>query len=137
MNTAEDSKWRLRTFGMIWIALAPILFVMAGISSVHSEVTYRLQLAVFSAVALAGITVGIGGIFHRMWAATGMLVLSWLGAIYFLGSALLILLWPAIPGVKAAFHPVMLLASLGIAPVGVPFILMARSLRAVIKNESA
>ncbi len=136
MSTAEDSRRRLRTFGMIWIALAPVVFVMAGISSVHSQSTYRVQLAVFSAVALAGIVVGIGGIFHRMWAASGMLVLSWLGAIYFLGSALLILLWPAIPGVKAVFHPVMLLASFGIAPFGVPFILMARSLRAVIKNES-
>ena len=78
---------KLRTFGLIWIVLAPILFLMAAISTVKSEQTY--------------------------------------------GTAILVLVWPAQAG------PILRVAmALMIAAPGMPFPLMARRLRHVLKTMS-
>jgi hypothetical protein len=137
MSAAEDPRWRLRVFGVIWVLIAPVVFAMAAISTVRSETTYRIQLAAFSAVAVVSFVAGVGGLFRRSWAAFGMLVLSWLGAVFFLGSALLLSLWPLVPGAEATFHPIVLSVSLGIALTGVPFIVMARSLRALGREQTS
>ena len=41
--------------GGIWIALAPILWLMAAISSVESDVAFWVQLVVFPAAAIVGV----------------------------------------------------------------------------------
>jgi hypothetical protein len=142
MSAIKCPQRSIRVFGGIWVFLAPIIFVMAAISTVRSETTYLIQLIAFSAVSLAGLVVGVGGLFRRPWAAFGMLILSWTGGVYFVGCATLLLLWPLIPGSEAIFHLLLLLLSLVIALPGVPFVVMARALRAltsegVAKNEKA
>jgi hypothetical protein len=133
--TKDHGDGRIRTFGAVWIMLAPVVFLMAAISTVQSEVTYRVQLAAFSAVALAGVILGVAGLLGRSWAAVGLLVLSLLGAAYFFGAALLILVWPLVPGSAAEFNAVVMLVPLMIAPFGVPFLLMARSLRRIVRQR--
>src|SRR5688572_19310721 len=114
--TKDHGDGRIRTFGAVWIMLAPVVFLMAAISTVQSEVTYRVQLAAFSAVALAGVILGVAGLLRRSWAAVGLLVLSSLGAAYFFGAALLILVWPLVPGSAAELNAMVLLVPLMIAP---------------------
>jgi hypothetical protein len=91
---------------------------------------------VFSAVALTGVVVGVAALLRRSWAAVGLLALSSLGAVYFFGAALLLVVWPLVPGSAAEFHGlVLLVALLMVAPFGVPFLLMARSLRSLIRER--
>ena len=108
---------------------------MAAISTVKSELTYNIQLVIFSAVALTGLIAGVGVLFKRTWAVITLLVLSWLGAAYFLGSATLLLIWPFIPGTRAEFDLLLLPIVLGIGVFGVPFLLMARNLRTITKQS--
>jgi hypothetical protein len=136
MSSSTDPRRRLRMFGGIWVALAPLLFLMAAISTVRSETTYYIQLAGFSIVALGGLVAGVGALFRCAWAGRFLLVLSWLGAAYFIGSALMLLLWPFFPDTAAKLNVVILLISLGIALTGMPFVLMARSLRRILKDIS-
>jgi hypothetical protein len=125
----------LRAFGVAWLLLAPTLVVMAGISTVRSDVAYRVQLAAFSLVALGGAFFGVAGILRLRWAATGLWVLSWFGALYFLGSAFLIVVWPLVPGSTAEFAPLILGVSIGVAVTGLPFVMMARALGRIISNQ--
>ena len=119
----------------MWMLLAPILVMMAGISTVRSDLTYRVQLATFSLVALCGVFFGVAGVLRLRWAATGLRVLSWLGALYFLGSAFLSVVWPLVTGATAEFNPLILGVSLGIALTGLPFVMMARALGRIIRNQ--
>ena len=119
---------------MIWVLLAPLIFFMAAISTVRSEATYHIQLIVFSVVALAGLIVGVGGLFLRSWSVVGMFILSWMSALYFLGSALIIAIMLIIPRVNIVFNHLLLLVALAIALTGVPFIVMAQSL-AKLRNQ--
>jgi len=121
---------------MIWIALAPVLFLMAAISTVRSTTTYYVQLSIFSAVAVAGFVCGTAALLRQAWAGICLMVLSYLGAVYFFGAAIFTLLWPLMPGSKAQFTWFILLVPLMIAPWGVPFLLMARSVKSLI-DESA
>jgi fatty-acid desaturase len=93
----KTPKSGLRGYGISWVILSPVIFLMAAISTVKSSLTYNIQLVLFSAVALTGLVAGVGALYKRLWAARTLLVLSWLGAAYFLGSATLLLVWPFIP----------------------------------------
>lgn len=130
----QTSKRSLRAYGISWIILSPIVFLMAAISTVKSDLTYKIQLVAFSAVALAGLLAGVGTLFKQIWAAVTLQVLSWIGATYFLGSATLLLIWPFIPGTKAVFHLAILPIFLGIAVFGIPFLFMAIRLKSGLKE---
>ena len=120
---------RLRTVGLIWIVLAPVLFLLAAVSTVRSDQTYNIQLAAFSLVAVAGIVFGTAAVLRRSWSATGLFVLSCLGATYFFGAAISTLVWPALAG------PIWRVAmALMIAAPAMPFLLMARRLRHLVKT---
>lgn len=134
ISVSRKSKKSLRIFGVIWVLLAPLIFFIAAISTVRSEVTYHIQLIVFSVVALAGLIVGVGGLFLRSWSVVGMFILSWMSALYFLGSALIIAIMLIIPRVNVVFNHLLLLVALAIALTGVPFIVMAQSL-AKLRNQ--
>jgi drug/metabolite transporter (DMT)-like permease len=132
---------RIRKFGLIWIVLAPCVFLMAAISTVRSETTYNIQLAVFTAVAVIAIILGVAALLRRSWSAVGLRALSWLAAAYFFGAATVVLLWPFLPWSQvrtdvASLSLVLMLAVL-IAPTGIPFLLMARALGRLIKSLPA
>ena len=135
MSTSKKLKRGFRIFEVVWVLLAPLIFSMAVISTVRSEATYRIQLIMFSTVSLAGLIVGVGGLFLRTWSAFGMLILSLISAVYFFGSALIICLMLLIPRFHTVFNPLLLLVSLAIALTGVPFIMMAQSLAKLIRNQ--
>src|SRR5688500_6661303 len=63
---------RLRTFGLIWIVLAPVVFLTAAISTVRSDLTYNIQLTAFSMVAAAGVFFGTAAVLRRSWSAVGL-----------------------------------------------------------------
>ena len=108
---------------------------MAAVSTVKSEVAYRGQLAAFSLVATAGVVLGVAALLQARWAASGLWALSWLGALYFFGSAALVVLWPFIPGTAAKFDAVVLLVPFIVAPFGVPFVFMARALKRIVLGQ--
>lgn len=93
MDPELKARRRLRNQGVTWICFAPIAVIMAMISTVSSLTTYYLQLVASSLVAVAGLSCGIGALFYRSWAARGLLVLTWIVGIYFVGAALLMLVW--------------------------------------------
>ena len=127
--TRTAAAARLRTLGLIWLVLAPVLFLMAAISTVRSDLTYNIQITAFSMVAVAGVFFGTAAVLRRSWSAVGLFVLSCLGATYFFGAVILTLVLPSQGG------PIVRVAvALMIAPCGIPFLLMARGLRPVLKT---
>jgi hypothetical protein len=74
---------------------------MAAISTVESEATYYVQLAVFGLATLVGIATGVAYIFGWSWGATTGKYLLWAIALVFIGIPLLIglfLLWQFLTG---------------------------------------
>ena len=133
MGEASAPK-ELRAFGIIWIVLAPVFWVMAAISTVKSDVTYQVQLALFTVAAIAALIYGVGAVLRRAWARIGLLVLSCLAALMFLGSGLTIL---GIAGFKGQWE----IAAVGIGTgcFGLPFLAMANHLhkkRSQISNDA-
>jgi hypothetical protein len=55
----------IRLFGGVWIVLAPIGWIMAGISTVKDDDFYHLQLAVFTVGAVAAIVFGSGAVLRQ------------------------------------------------------------------------
>jgi len=137
MRLTGKSGVFVQVLGVGWILLSPVVFVMAAISTVESAMTYRIQLAAFSAVALAAVVFGVAGILRRSWAALGFLVLSSLGAAYFFIAALSILIWPMVPGSTATSPGLGGALALMIAPVGVPFLVMACVLAVFVRKLRA
>jgi hypothetical protein len=124
----------VQVLGVGWILMSPVVFAMAAISTVESETTYRAQLAAFSAVAIAAVVFGVAGVMRRSWAALGFLVLSSLGAAYFFIAALLILIGPFVPRSTTTSPGLGGPLALMIAPVGLPFIIMAVALGVFIRK---
>lgn len=86
---------RLRALGLVWIVLAPVVFLMAAISTVRSDLAYNVQLTAFSVMAAGGVFFGTAAVLRQSWSAVGLFVLSCVGAAYFFGAALVALVWPA------------------------------------------
>lgn len=133
MNLSTDPRRRLPIFGAIWIALAPIVFLMAALSTVESLTIYYVQLAAFSTVALVGFVAGVGALFRHIWAGRSMLVLSWVGGAYFCCSALMLFIWPFLPWTTAKFDWLMFVLCPAVAATGAPFLLMAWFLSRILQ----
>ena len=124
----------LRAFGIIWIVLAPVFWLMAAISTVKSDVTYQVQLALFTVAAIAALIYGVAAVLRRAWARIGLLVLSCLAALMFLGSGSAIF---GIAGFKGQWE--IAAVGIGTACFGLPFLAMARRLhkqRSQIGNDA-
>ena len=136
MNQPLSSSRRLRKFGIIWIVLAPIVFLMAAISKVKSDATYEIQLLAFSAVAIAAFIVGVAAVLRQRWAAFGLMALSYLAAVFFFGSGIGIVAIAVLPGssVTATTLEVLFFALVAAVP-GPPFIFMAQRLRQLISEK--
>jgi len=136
MNQPPSSSASLRKFGVVWIVLSPIIFLMAAISKVKSDTTYEIQLAAFSAFAIAAFVFGVAAMLRHRWAAFGLTVLSSIAALYFFGSGIAIVAIALLPGspVTAKTLEVIFLASVAIVP-GLPFLFMAQHLRHLNSKE--
>jgi membrane protease YdiL (CAAX protease family) len=126
-SSTKAPQQSIRAFGGIWVFLALTIFILATFGNDKSD-SVHCGIGVF---AVAGLIFGVGGLFRRPWAAFGMLILSLLGVVYIFGCAVLLLLWPLLPGSDAIFYPRSILISLIAALMGVPFVVMAKGLRAL------
>ena len=120
----------MRSLGWAWLVLSPILFLMAAISTVNSETAYHLQLACFSAVALAGVMGSAALLLGHPLGRRILQVLSWLGFAYFVGAAMLIPVFHLFraPEVTLSSLATVALIAGAIGVFGVPFLYMARKL---------
>jgi hypothetical protein len=123
------APWRICIFGVLWIAFAPIIFFMAAIAKVESDLTYTIHLVAFTAVAVAAEVCGVGALLRHHWGGVGLRWISMLVATYHLVMAGLGILWPSQAG------PVGRLILFAIvAPTAVPFLWMASSLGRLLKR---
>ena len=79
-----------KSFGWAALALSPILFLMAAISTVQSLVFYYFQLAVFSAASSAGIVCGVSALLGLRWTTKGKVLLLAFCGLYFLAAGIYI-----------------------------------------------
>jgi hypothetical protein len=118
MTSSENKGW-----GVVWILLGPVIFLMVSASTVEPRLAYVLQLGGCGAVSIAGVRFGWGAMMGEARSVTGLVVLSCVVAIYFIGSGLLLLAWPSKAG---------LLMRVGLAFLvggwGVPFLYMAHAI---------
>ena len=129
MALIGTAPWRICIFGVLWIAFAPIVFLMAAIAKVESDLTYMIHLVAFTAVAVAAMVCGVGALLRHRWAGVGLRWISMLAATYYLVTAGLGVLWPSRAGLLGR----LVLFSL-IAPTAVPFLWMAGSLGRLLKR---
>jgi len=127
---ATTSVKELRGWGLVWIVLGPVLFLMASISNIKSDLTFFLQLAVFFVVAVAAAAFGVGALLGQAWSVMGLFVLSSLIAALSFGSGVLALVWPAGGGLVLRI----VVASLA-GGWGIPFLYMAFSIRSLVRDE--
>jgi hypothetical protein len=120
----------LRGWGLVWIILGPVLFLMASISKIESDLTFFLQLAVFSVVAVAAVVFGVAAVLGQAWSVTGLFALSALVAAFSFGGGVLMLAWPA---------RVVLIWRIGMASLvaawGIPLLYMALAIRSLVREE--
>lgn len=86
-----NSRWTAVAAGLAWIALSPLLLLMALISKHGSLTEYYVMLIAFGGWSVAGVIAGIGTIASARWAPRLIAILSWLAAVFFGGAGLLML----------------------------------------------
>ena len=120
---------QVRTLGWIWLVLSPVLFLMAAISTVKSDLTYNIQLVCFRAVATAGLVGSIAVLFGHSFGRRILHALSWLGFVYFTGAALLVPVFHVLNAdVSLASLGFVVLIAVAMGAFGIPFLSMARKL---------
>ena len=129
MALIGTAPWRIGIFGVLWIAFAPIVFLMAAVAKVESDLTYMIHLVAFTAVAVAGVVCGVGALLRHRWAGVGLRWISMLAATYYFVTAGLGLLWPSRLGLLGR----LVVFSL-IAPTAVPFVWIASALGRHLKR---
>jgi hypothetical protein len=119
---SSSAPKEVRGFGIAWIVLAPLIFLAAAISTVKSDVTYQVQLAIFSLIAITALACGIGAAMRHRWGYRGITALSWLATVYFFGSGIVGMVMATI---SKGFTSTVLVFALIVSVTGVPFLLMA------------
>jgi len=124
MENSNNAKW----LGWVWVILSPLLLLMALISTVDSLTTYYVQVVCFSLVAISGFIFGIAHIFNKPIARKVLGILSWLGFIYFAGSATFGAAIALLSPVKhdANSYALLLIFFIGVFIPSIPFLLMAK-----------
>jgi hypothetical protein len=116
----------LRGWGLVWIILGPVLYLMGSLSKWTSD----LKLAVFLGVAVAGLLFGVAALLGQAWSVTGLFVLSSLVAAYSFGLGVLGFIWSA---------KVVLILRIGMAALaaawGIPFLYMALAIRSLARQD--
>ena len=118
----------LRSWGGVWIILGPVMFLMANVSKIESDLIFHLQLTAFTVVAVASVRFGWSALMGNARAVRGLFVLSCLVGVCILGVAVLGF---------AQSGRVPLFLRLGmtsfVAAWAVPFLYMAHALRSLTR----
>ena len=115
--------------GLAWIVFSPIVLLMAPISTVDSDITYYVQVALFGVWSTCGVATGIGRLTNATWANRLQIVLAWIGLTYFAVCLVLIGLYLIADMFEAknerdwnwAFF-----VAVGVCMIAVPFYFLAR-----------
>lgn len=123
-------KINYKLYGLIWIIISPILWLMAAMSTVESITTYYIQLTCLSIIAFIGFVSGVALLFQIKWAYVVLKYLSWLCFLLFSGAGVLMIVYSVITIFKGNFSTIaiMLPVAFGVVVTGLPFYLMARKL---------
>lgn len=136
MNQPRSSTGRLRRFGVIWILLAPVIYMMAAISTVKSDTTYHIQLMAFSIVAITALVAGVAAVLRQRWAAIALLALLSLAVLYFVGCSIAIVVMAELPDSTVTATPlIVVLIALVVGIPGLPFLAMAQRLRQLVFEQ--
>jgi hypothetical protein len=122
---SEYKRWP----GLVWIILAPILLLMASISTVEPLETYYIQFWCFAFISVLGFGFGVAFLFRVDFARRMLIVLSWVGCLYFFGSAFFGVIYALFnPEVEHDISTVFILVGVMavISLQGVPFYFMAK-----------
>jgi len=130
MALIGTAPWRIGIFGVLWIAFAPFVFLMAAIAKVESNLTYMSHLVAFTAVAVTAVVCGVGALLRHRWGGVGLRWISLLAATYYFVSAGLIVLWPSKLGPLGRLG-----LFLFIAPTGLPFIWIGSALGRLLRRS--
>ncbi|NCC03028.1 MAG: hypothetical protein EOM37_03120 [Proteobacteria bacterium] len=128
--TSEIKSYR--GYGIAWILISPIIWLMAALSKYESLTDYYIQLYIISVVAIAGFVAGVATLFKRSWAYLVLKYLSWIVFIFLFGSSLLMLAYTIPIIVKGEFQPAGIIAAIVFMNLllSIPFFRMARKLGA-------
>lgn len=118
---------QVKSLGWVWLILSPVLFLMAAISTVKSDFAYNVQLICFGALAAVGVAGSIAILLGHSLGQRTLRVLSWLGFIYFAGSAVLIPVFHVIRAPEVTLQSLAFVVAIAamIGVVGIPFLVMA------------
>jgi hypothetical protein len=120
----NDPFRELRKFGVMWIVMAPIGWLMAAISTVKDETFYQAQLVVFTLAAAVAVVFGVAAILRQAWARPGLVAVSWFASLVFIAPGLVLLVLSLRP-----MRWEIALMAVSIALFGLPFAAMALQLQ--------
>lgn len=114
--------------GLAWIVLSPIALLMALISTVKSDTTYYVQIALFGVWSTCGVVSGIGRLTNATWANRLQIILAWIGFTYFAVCGVLIALYSIVAMFKSSSGDwgLTLLLAVAVCLSSVPFYFLAR-----------
>jgi hypothetical protein len=114
-------KWKPLRSGLLWIVFSPLALLMALLSTVKSDITYNVQIALFGTWSACGVISGFGRIAGASWAVRLQIILSWIAFAAF-----------AVPGIVMLFYtlrsPAGYLFAIAVMVflTGIPFLVYAR-----------
>ena len=118
-------NWKRLGSGLAWIVLSPLALLMAMISTVRSDTTYKVQLVAFGCWTVCGIVAGMGRIVGARWAVRLQAILCWIAFVVFAGPGLILTAYSLVSAVESFVLVISVLTFL----TGIPFLLYARRLQ--------
>ena len=117
--------------GLLWTVFSPMALLLALISTVNSDITYKVQIAVCGTWSAFGVIYGIGRIAGASWAVRVQIILCWIAFAGF-----------AVPGVVTVAYVVRDPDSYFLFPIpamvvatGIPFLIYARRRQRELREQ--
>ena len=118
-------NWKRLGSGIAWVVFSPLALLMAMMSTVRSETTYRVQLVAFGCWTVCGIIAGMGRIVGARWAVRLQAILCWVAFAVFAGPGLILMAYSLVSAVESFVLVISVLTFL----TGIPFLFYARRLQ--------
>lgn len=117
--------------GLLWTVFSPVALLMALISTVESDITYNVQIAICGTWTAFGVISGVGRIAGASWAVRVQIILCWIAFAAF-----------AVPGVVMIAYVVRDRDSYFLFPIpamvvstGIPFLIYARRRQRELREQ--
>jgi hypothetical protein len=117
-------KWKPLRSGLLWIVFSPLALLMALISTVKSDITYNVQIALFGTWSACGVISGIGRIAGASWAVRLQIILSWIAFAAFAVPGIVMLVYTLRS--PAGYFGYLFAIAVMVVLTGIPFLIYAR-----------